>query len=75
MLVYVLIYLTGGVLSDCICFEDRSAANAEYSRWTREQSSDDDVLLITCDTEPTVLSRGGRIPAIGKTVASSFGEG
>lgn len=73
MLVYVLINVCAGVLSDCSAFENRPTAEQEYSEWVEEQSSKDDVFLVECETTPTSTMSG--LPPLGDVIAESYGEG
>jgi hypothetical protein len=66
MLVYVLIYLTGGVVDECDCFTDEANARAMYDKWTEDQPSKDDVLLFACQPDD---------PTFDHTIAVSIGEG
>jgi len=66
MLVYVLIYLTGGVVDECDCFTDEANARAMFREWTKDQPSDDDVLLFACQPDN---------PTFDHIIAESYGEG
>lgn len=74
MLVYVLICLTGGVISDLYVFADadKDMAEQEYAEWVEEQDSDGDVLLFQCNTTPSAMSG---LPAFGQITEESYGEG
>ena len=66
MQVYVLIYVTGGVVDECDVFTDEATARAMYDKWIEDQSSKDDVLLFACQPDNAVPDH---------IVAKSYGEG
>ena len=66
MLVYVLIYMTGGVVDECNCFMDEARAKAIFKEWTKDQPSKDDVVLFACQPDN---------PALDHIIAESYGEG